>query len=195
MDFLINLVLVGVSDPGKSCLMRRFCDDVWDPSAPATIGADFRDRTIELDGKRIKLHIVRAHSGHLFIEFVLIGFVVFTWDTSGKERFRTVIPAYYRGAMGILLVYDVTDERSFTGIRTWHSSIKTHASEGVNKILVGNKCDWEAKRMVTREQGQELADELGIKFFETSAKYNVGVEEVFFTLARDIKTRLFDIQP
>ncbi|KAG8976834.1 GTP-binding protein [Tulasnella sp. 425] len=174
MDFLINLVLVGVSDPGKSCLMRRFCDDVWDPSAPATIGADFRDRTIELDGKRIKLHI---------------------WDTSGKERFRTVIPAYYRGAMGILLVYDVTDERSFTGIRTWHSSIKTHASEGVNKILVGNKCDWEAKRMVTREQGQELADELGIKFFETSAKYNVGVEEVFFTLARDIKTRLFDIQP
>lgn len=104
--------------------------------------------------------------------------------------------------MGILLVYDVTDERSFnsafklnithivsltiffTDIRTWHSNIEQHASEGVNKILIGNKSDWTDKRAVTEEQGRELANELGIKFMETSAKVNEGVEEAFFTLAR-----------
>ena len=133
--------------------------------------------------------------------------------------------------MGILLVYDVTDERSFNSksfchnnffcspyfawidIRTWHNNIEQHASDGVNKILIGNKSDWTDKRAVTTEQGQELAHELGIKFMETSAKVNEGVEEAFFTLARsagtstltffsfplinhyrDIKTRLIDSQ-
>jgi Ras-related protein Rab-8A len=106
--------------------------------------------------------------------------------------------------MGILLVYDVTDDRSFNStpfvlffvflywsvshlrpdIRTWHANIEQHASEGVNKVLIGNKSDWTDKRAVTEEQGRELAEELGIKFIETSAKVNEGVEEAFFTLAR-----------
>jgi Ras-related protein Rab-8A len=116
------------------------------------------------------------------------------WDTAGQERFRTITTAYYRGAMGILLVYDVTDERSFNNIRTWHANIEQHASEGVNKILIGNKSDWTDKRAVTEDQGRELANELGIKFMETSAKINEGVEEAFFTLARDIKVRLIDTQ-
>ncbi|TCD67457.1 GTP-binding protein [Steccherinum ochraceum] len=172
-DFLIKLLLIGDSGVGKSCLLLRFCDDAWTPSFITTIGIDFKIRTIELDGKRIKLQI---------------------WDTAGQERFRTITTAYYRGAMGILLVYDVTDERSFNNIRTWHSNIEQHASEGVNKILIGNKSDWSDKRAVTEEQGRELANELGIKFMETSAKVNDGVEEAFFTLARDIKTRLIDSQ-
>lgn len=98
--------------------------------------------------------------------------------------------------MGILMVYDVTDEKSFNStspctvslltadVRTWHSQIEQHASEGVNKILIGNKCDWDDKRAVTLEQGKALADELGLRFLETSAKANEGVEEAFFTLAR-----------
>jgi Ras-related protein Rab-8A len=131
--------------------------------------------------------------------------------------------------MGILLVYDVTDERSFNStllscsfhlysyssdIRTWHANIEQHASEGVNKILIGNKSDWVEKKAVTEEQGRDLANEFGIRFLETSAKVNEGVEEAFFTLARylfssscatilftvycpcrDIKTRLIDSQP
>ncbi|KAF4605658.1 GTP-binding protein [Pleurotus pulmonarius] len=172
-DFLIKLLLIGDSGVGKSCLLLRFCDDAWTPSFITTIGIDFKIRTIELDGKRIKLQI---------------------WDTAGQERFRTITTAYYRGAMGILLVYDVTDERSFNNIRTWHANIEQHASEGVNKILIGNKSDWTDKRAVTEEQGRELASELGIKFMETSAKINEGVEEAFFTLARDIKARLIDSQ-
>ncbi|ORY20675.1 ras family-domain-containing protein [Naematelia encephala] len=173
-DFLIKLLLIGDSGVGKSCLLLRFCDDSWTPSFITTIGIDFKIRTIELDGKRIKLQI---------------------WDTAGQERFRTITTAYYRGAMGILLVYDVTDEKSFNNIRTWHSNIEQHASAGVNKILIGNKCDWDEKRAVSLEQGKQLADEFGLRFLETSAKANEGVEEAFFTLARDIKTRLIDSQP
>ena len=133
--------------------------------------------------------------------------------------------------MGILLVYDVTDERSFNSayslflsyphrstqlslnrtrptaipcrylaphsadIRTWHANIEQHASEGVNKILIGNKSDWTEKRAVTEEQGRELANELGIKFMETSAKANDGVEEAFFTLARSVSILYLPFSP
>ncbi|KAJ1929445.1 GTP-binding protein, partial [Linderina macrospora] len=147
------------------CVLLRFSDDSFTPSFITTIGIDFKIRTIELDGKRIKLQI---------------------------ERFRTITTAYYRGAMGILLVYDVTDERSFNNIENWYRNIEQHASEGVNKILIGNKCDIEERRAVPKEKGQKLADELGIKFLETSAKSNTNVDEAFFSLARDIKKRLLD---
>ncbi|TPX47672.1 hypothetical protein SeMB42_g03241 [Synchytrium endobioticum] len=170
-DYLIKLLLIGDSGVGKSCLLLRFSDDSFTPSFITTIGIDFKIRTIELDGKRIKLQI---------------------WDTAGQERFRTITTAYYRGAMGILLVYDVTDERSFNNIRNWIRNIEQHASEGVNKILVGNKCDMLEKKVISKEQGQALADEYQIKFLETSAKSNIGVEEAFFSLARDIKKRLID---
>ncbi|KAI5476667.1 hypothetical protein MNV49_007380 [Pseudohyphozyma bogoriensis] len=168
---LAKMLLIGDSGVGKSCLLLRFCDDAWTPSFITTIGIDFKIRTIELEGKRIKLQI---------------------WDTAGQERFRTITTAYYRGAMGILLVYDVTDERSFNNIRTWHANVEQHASEGVNKILIGNKCDWTDKKVITEQQGQELADELGLRYLETSAKSNINVEEAFFALARDIKARLID---
>ncbi|KAF2032311.1 NCA2-domain-containing protein [Setomelanomma holmii] len=146
-------------------------EDSFTPSFITTIGIDFKIRTIELDGKRVKLQI---------------------WDTAGQERFRTITTAYYRGAMGILLVYDVTDERSFNNIRTWFSNVEQHATEGVNKILIGNKCDWEEKRAVSTEQGQALADELGIPFLEVSAKSNINVDKAFYSLAGDIKKRLID---
>ncbi|XP_008779100.1 ras-related protein RABE1c-like isoform X1 [Phoenix dactylifera] len=169
-DYLIKLLLIGDSGVGKSCLLLRFTDDSFTTSFITTIGIDFKIRTIELDGKRIKLQI---------------------WDTAGQERFRTITTAYYRGAMGILLVYDVTDESSFNNIRNWIRQIEQHASDNVNKILVGNKADMdENKRAVSTSQGQMLADEYGIKFFETSAKTNFNVEQVFFSIARDIKQRL-----
>lgn len=110
---LIKLLLIGDSGVGKSCLLLRFSDDSFTPSFITTIGIDFKIRTITLDGKRIKLQI---------------------WDTAGQERFRTITTAYYRGAMGILLVYDVTDEKSFGNIRNWVKNIEQHASES-GKLL------------------------------------------------------------
>ncbi|KAG8651307.1 ras-related protein RABE1a isoform X1 [Manihot esculenta] len=169
-DYLIKLLLIGDSGVGKSCLLLRFSDGSFTTSFITTIGIDFKIRTVELDGKRIKLQI---------------------WDTAGQERFRTITTAYYRGAMGILLVYDVTDESSFNNIRNWICNIEQHATDNVNKVLVGNKADMdESKRAVPTSNGKALADEYGIKFFETSAKTNLNVDEVFFSIAKDIKQRL-----
>lgn len=165
-DFLIKLLLIGDSGVGKSCLLLRFSDDSFTTSFITTIGIDFKIKTIELDGKRIKLQI---------------------WDTAGQERFRTITTAYYRGAMGILLVYDVTDDQSFQNIRNWIRNIEQHAADNVDKILIGNKCDMESAKAVTKAQGQALADEYSIKFFETSAKNNINVTEAFTSIATDIK--------
>ncbi|BBN16447.1 protein MpRAB8B [Marchantia polymorpha subsp. ruderalis] len=169
-DYRMKLLLIGDSGVGKSCLLLRFCDDSFATSFITTIGIDFKVRTIDVDGKKVRLQI---------------------WDTAGQERFRTITTAYYRGAMGILLVYDITDSSSFQNVRNWIGSITEYAAENVNVVLVGNKADMEdSKRQVTKDQGQALADEYKIKFFEASAKTKFNVEEVFESIARDIKTRL-----
>mmetsp|Transcript_20454 Transcript_20454/g.47836 ORF Transcript_20454/g.47836 Transcript_20454/m.47836 type:complete len:210 (-) Transcript_20454:230-859(-) len=173
-DYLIKLLLIGDSGVGKSCLLLRFSDDAFNTSFITTIGIDFKIRTVELDGKRCKLQI---------------------WDTAGQERFRTITTAYYRGAMGILLVYDITDEQSFSNIRNWMRQIEQHASDSVNKVLIGNKCDMVEKKKVDTARGQALADEFGVKFFETSAKNNIMVEQAFLTIARDVMKRLMVQSP
>lgn len=170
-DTTIKLLLIGDSGVGKSCLLLRFSDNSFTPSFITTIGIDFKIRTIELEGKRIKLQI---------------------WDTAGQERFRTITTAYYRGAMGILLLYDVTNEESYENIRNWMANIQENAAETVNKVLVGNKCDLAAKRKIPTEKGQQLADEYGMPFFETSAKTNENVEEAFTKITRDIMARIGD---
>jgi len=172
-DLLIKLLLIGDSGVGKSCLLLRFSDDTFTPSFITTIGIDFKIRTIELDGKRIKLQI---------------------WDTAGQERFRTITTAYYRGAMGILLVYDVTDEKSFLNIKNWIRNIEQHATDSVDKMLIGNKCDMVDKKVIDTARGKALADEYGIKFLETSAKNSINVEEAFISLVKDIKKRLDETQ-
>lgn len=165
-DLLIKLLLIGDSGVGKSCLLLRFCEDQFTPSFITTIGIDFKIRTIDIGGKRVKLQV---------------------WDTAGQERFRTITTAYYRGAMGILLVYDVTDEKSFNNIENWYQNVQSYANEGVELILVGNKCDLEDKRVISTEQGQALADKFGIPFLEASSKNNINVEECFYSVATRIK--------
>merc|ERR1711959_277527 len=168
-DVLMKLLLISDSGVGKSSVLLRYCDDVFETSFLSTIGIDFKIRTIELDDKKVKLQI---------------------WDTAGQERFRTITQAYYRGAMGIILVYDVTDDQSFNRIRTWMRNVEQHANENVVKILLGNKCDMGRKRMVTWQQGADLAMEYGIEFFETSAKANVNVEEAFTAITRSVPNRM-----
>uniref|UniRef100_A0AAR2JT41 small monomeric GTPase n=1 Tax=Pygocentrus nattereri TaxID=42514 RepID=A0AAR2JT41_PYGNA len=156
-DYLFKLLLIGDSGVGKTCVLFRFSEDAFNSTFISTIGIDFKIRTIELDGKKIKLQI---------------------WDTAGQERFRTITTAYYRGAMGIMLVYDITNEKSFDNIKNWIRNIEEHASADVEKMILGNKCDINDKRQVSRERGEKLALEYGIKFMETSAKANINVENV-----------------
>ncbi|KAK2704320.1 ras-related protein Rab-8A-like [Artemia franciscana] len=167
-DHLFKLLLIGDSGVGKTCILFRFSEDAFNSTFISTIGIDFKIRTIEIDGKRIKLQI---------------------WDTAGQERFRTITTAYYRGAMGIMLVYDITNERSFENIKNWVRNIEEHASSDVEKMILGNKCDMNDRRQVSKERGEQLALEYGIRFMETSAKASINVENAFITLARDIKLK------
>lgn len=119
-DYLIKLLLIGDSGVGKSCLLLRYSDDSFTSSFITTIGIDFKIKSILIDESKVKLQI---------------------WDTAGQERFRTITTAYYRGAMGILLIYDVTDENSFRNVGNWMKQIEINAADNVNKILIANKCD------------------------------------------------------
>ena len=113
------------------------------------------------------------------------------WDTAGQERFRTITTSYFRGAQGILLVYDVTDRASFTSIKTWVDEIDRNADKHVNKILIGNKSDVEeSQRAVSRAEGDKLAADYAMKFFETSAKKGVNVADAFECIARQVVERV-----
>ncbi|KAF3433201.1 hypothetical protein FNV43_RR24303 [Rhamnella rubrinervis] len=168
-DYLFKLLLIGDSGVGKSCLLLRFADDSYLDSYISTIGVDFKIRTVEQDGKTIKLQI---------------------WDTAGQERFRTITSSYYRGAHGIIIVYDVTDQESFNNVKQWLNEIDRYASDNVNKLLVGNKSDLTANKVVSYETAKAFADEIGIPFMETSAKNATNVEQAFMAMAADIKNRM-----
>ncbi|KAJ1656297.1 ras GTPase [Dispira simplex] len=150
-DYLFKLLLIG--DSGVESYI-------------STIGVDFKIRTIELEGKTVKLQI---------------------WDTAGQERFRTITSSYYRGAHGIIVVYDVTDTDTFNNVKQWLQEIDRYASEGVSKLLVGNKSDLEDKKVVQYNVAKEFADQLGVPFLETSAKDSTNVEQAFLTMAKQIK--------
>jgi len=173
-DYLFKLLLIGDSGVGKSCLLLRFADHTYTESYISTIGVDFKIRTIDLDGKTIKLQI---------------------WDTAGQERFRTITSSYYRGAHGIIVVYDVTDSDSFNNVKQWLSEIDRYSGENVNKLLVGNKCDLVNKKAVDYETAKAFADNKEIPFLETSAKAATNVEKAFLTMAAEIKNTLATQQP
>jgi len=168
-DYVFKLVLIGDSGVGKSCLLLRFADDTYTESHISTIGVDFKIRTIQLEGKTIKLQI---------------------WDTAGQERFRTITSSYYRGAHGIIVVYDTTDSETFEHVKTWLHEIDRYASENVNKLLVGNKSDLTTKRQVDTDAAKEFAGQVNIPFLETSAKNATNVEDAFMTMAGEIKKRM-----
>ncbi|CAN1259163.1 Ras-related protein RABD2b [Linum perenne] len=167
-DYLFKLLLIGDSGVGKSCLLLRFADDSYLDSYISTIGVDFVC---------------------LFILMLIVSFHL-QWDTAGQERFRTITSSYYRGAHGIIVVYDVTDLESFNNVKQWLSEIDRYASENVNKLLVGNKSDLTANRVVPYETAKAFADEIGIPFMETSAKNAANVEDAFMAMSAAIKTRM-----
>ena len=135
-EHLFKLLVIGDSGVGKSCILLRFSDDVFTDNFISTIGVDFKIKKLDINGQQVKMQI---------------------WDTAGQERFRTITSSYYRGAHGIIIVYDITNKESFDHVERWLNEIKTFAGDNVEKVLVGNKCDLESKRVVPTVQGEKLA--------------------------------------
>lgn len=195
-DHLFKIVLVGDSGAGKSNLLSRFTRNTFTTDEKSTIGVEFATRIVPMvDEKKVKAQI---------------------WDTAGQERFRAITNAYYRGALGALLVYDVSSEQSFkniygTGIDgqplpakndkdgkevvlgNWHRELKEHANRDIVIILVGNKCDLsnQSMRQVPTEAGERLAAELDLPFIETSAKTGLNVDDAFNTVIKAIYENAF----
>jgi small GTP-binding protein len=168
-ETLIKLLIIGESAVGKSCLLLRFAENKFTENFLTTIGIDFKVRHVEIENTKVRLQV---------------------WDTAGQEKFRTITKAYYRGAHGILLVYDVTSVDSFDQTRQWMKSIQDNTTDPVSVIFVGNKCDME--RRVPLEDAQALANEFGVEYYETSAKDGRNVESTFFRLAKLILDRQHD---
>lgn len=165
-DYLFKILIIGDSGVGKSALLVRYCDDTFNDTFISTIGVDFKIKTIEVDGKNIKLQI---------------------WDTAGQERFRTITSSYYRGSHGVILVYAVTDRASFSNVEKWVSEVDKYATTNVKKLLVGTKSDLANQRVVPTEEGEATAAKLKVPFIETSAKTSSNVEEAFLQMALEIK--------
>ncbi|KAF8621940.1 hypothetical protein AX15_007375 [Amanita polypyramis BW_CC] len=163
----VKLLLIGNASVGKSSLLLRFSDEQWLPEdeASATIGVDFRVHKMDVNGKKVKLSI---------------------WDTAGQERFRTITSSYYRGAQGVILVYDVTSRETFDALPRWYAELDTYISTPVIKILVGNKVDKEYSRQVATSEGEAYAKKMDSLFVEASAKTAVGVKETFKEVVQKI---------
>jgi Ras-related protein Rab-8A len=161
--FQVKVLMVGDSGVGKTSLLLRYDNDVFNESYVTTIGIDFKTKYLDVGDKRVRLQI---------------------WDTAGQERFRTITTSYFRGAQGILLCFEVSDRNSFNSIGSWLEQITSHADQQVCVIICGTKCD--SKREVTAEQGQALADKHGYTYIECSAKENHNVVAAFEAIAHEI---------
>eukprot|EP01111_Echinosteliopsis_oligospora_P000063 TRINITY_DN1005_c0_g1_i1.p1 TRINITY_DN1005_c0_g1~~TRINITY_DN1005_c0_g1_i1.p1 ORF type:complete len:212 (+),score=31.16 TRINITY_DN1005_c0_g1_i1:34-669(+) len=164
-DLLGKILLIGESGVGKSSLLLRYTEDVYTGLFIATIGVDFKIHKVTVGDKTVKLQI---------------------WDTAGQERFRSITNSYYRGAHGVLLCYDITDDQSFEGLSQWLKDLKKSISESTPIILVGLKSDLKEKRAVSEQQAQNFAEVNGLKYIECSAKTHQNVDSVFYQISAQI---------
>ncbi|XP_022734189.1 ras-related protein RABA5e-like [Durio zibethinus] len=164
-EYLFKIVIIGDSAVGKSNLLSRYARNEFNAHSKATIGVEFQTQSVEIDGKEIKAQI---------------------WDTAGQERFRAVTSAYYRGAFGALLVYDISRRATFDNVARWLDELNSHSDTTVARMLVGNKCDLENVREVTLEEGKSLAEAEGLFFLETSALDSTNVRTAFEMVIREI---------
>ena len=163
---LYKILLLGDSTVGKTCFLLRYVDDSFLDLHMATIGLDYRLKTLILEEQKIvKVQL---------------------WDTAGQDKFRAITRNYYKGASGIILIFDVTNVKSYENIKKWINEIKEEISEKVAIVLIGNKIDNVQERKISKEQGDKLASEIGVKFLETSAKTGEGINESVFFLVKKI---------
>ena len=170
-DYVFKYIIVGDSSVGKSCFMLRFIDNRFKADHDITIGVEFGAKTIKIHKNSLKIQI---------------------WDTAGQESFRSIARSYYRGAVGVILMFDITNKDSFLNVYRWLSEIQEQVAPHVSIMLVGNKTDLGARRVVKTEEAKEFAEIHGLLYFETSALSGSNVETVFLQSAEIILMKILD---
>ena len=163
-DITIKLLLIGNAYVGKTLIVQKFIDNTFSKSTVSTIGVDLQSKVIDINGKKVKYLI---------------------WDTAGEDRMKTMTYSYYRGCHVILVVFDVTDRKSFQNVTTWVECIDKFAKTNVLRILVGNKTDLTDKRVISTEEGKKLGEANGLKYYEISALKITGLHEMFEDIAKE----------
>ena len=161
---IIKLLLIGNTYVGKTMIVQKFIDNSFSKSTVSTIGVDLQSKIIDINGKKVKYLI---------------------WDTAGEDRMKTMTYSYYRGCHVILVVFDVTEKKSFESVSKWVECIDKFAKSNVLRFLVGNKTDLDDKRVVTTEEGKKLAESYGLKYYEISALKITGLLEMFEDVAKE----------
>ena len=164
-DYKVKLIIVGDSGVGKTNLITRFASDKFEKNSKATIGVEFIYKTLKINKDIFKIEI---------------------WDTAGEERYKSITSAYYKGAKGAIIVYDITSEKSFNNIETWIQEVKGKSSNNLQILIIGNKSDLYKDRKISLEKGIEKAQSLNLHLFETSALDKTNVTEAFYCLFKEI---------
>ena len=164
-DFLFKMILIGDSSVGKSNILLKYLKNEFDQSSKATVGVEFGTKTVEMNDKKIKIQI---------------------WDTAGQERYRSITSAYYKGAKGAFVVYDITRRNTFDNIDKWISDLKTNGDNNISIMLIGNKSDLNDKREVETNEGIKKSEETKIAFMETSALSGENIIKAFNELIEQI---------
>ena len=164
-DYTFKIVMIGDSGVGKSCILLRFADDKFNENFYATIGVDFRFKNVMVDDKSVKLQI---------------------WDTAGQERFKTITSAYYRGADGIIIVYDITDRNSFAHIKDWLDDVNKYTDDNPLKIIVGNKIDLIKDKQINNNDMKTMTAQTGIEIIECSAKDSIKINELMEIMTKKL---------
>ena len=164
-DMIFKIVLIGDTSVGKTNILSKFLSNEFDPDSKATVGVEFGTKDFKIENNIVKVQI---------------------WDTAGQERYRSITNAYYKGAKGSLLVYDITSPKTFDNLDKWLSDLKANGEEKISIILIGNKSDLEQERKITIEQGKEKAAFYKLAFMETSALNGNNIEKAFNELITDV---------
>ena len=164
-DFLFKLIIVGDSNVGKTNIMSKYIHNKFNYTSKATIGVEFGTKIVTIDNKKIKAQI---------------------WDTAGQERYKSITSAYYKGAKGALIVYDITNKFTFESVDKWVQDLNSYGDKNLTLLLVGNKSDLEDKRQIVKEDGEEKAKSFNLGFIETSACSGDNIDQAFDIMLKEV---------